>query len=133
MPRLSALVSALVICVLLAADASAECVNRFTRRTDGPRQIVTLLTGKLTFQEAQALSTAIQERRAEPLGWVDDNGRVLGKQYGELKVIRPMPVACDDKQSGVIMIVTFATIQVPVRRINVRLTADTVVAFEEQQ
>ncbi len=133
MPRLSAIVSALVICVLLAAEASAECVNRFTRRTDGPRQIVTLLTGTLTFQEAQALSTAIQERRAEPLGWVDDSDRVLARQYGELKVVRPMPVACDDKQSGVIMIVTFATIQVPVRRINVRLTADTVVAFEEQQ
>lgn len=126
-------ISALVICVLLASEASAACVNRFTRRTDGPRQIVTLLTGKMTFQEAQALAAAIHDRRAEPLDWVDDNGRTLGQQYGELKVVRPMPVACDDKESGVIMIVTFATMQVPVRRMNVRFKRDMVVQFEEQQ
>jgi hypothetical protein len=126
-------ISALVICMLIASEASAACVNRFTRRTDGPRQIVTLLTGKMTFQEAQALAEAIQNRRAEPIDWVDDNGRRLGQQYGELKVVRPMPVACDDKESGVIMIVTFATIQVPVRRMNVRLKPDMVVQFDEQQ
>jgi hypothetical protein len=126
-------ISALVICVLIASEASGACVNRFTRRTDGPRQIVTLLTGKMTFQEAQALAEAIQNRRAEPIDWVDDNGRTLGQQYGELKVVRPMPVACDDKESGVIMIVTFATIQVPVRRMNVRLKPDMVVQFDEQQ
>jgi hypothetical protein len=119
--------------MLIASEASAACVNRFTRRTDGPRQIVTLLTGKMTFQEAQALAEAIQNRRAEPIDWVDDNGRRLGQQYGELKVVRPMPVACDDKESGVIMIVTFATIQVPVRRMNVRLKPDMVVQFDEQQ
>jgi hypothetical protein len=126
-------IPALVLSVLLASEASAACVNRFTRRTDGPRQIVTLLTGKMTFQEAQALAAAIQDRRAEPIDWIDDNGRTLGQQYGELKVVRPMPVACDDKESGVIMIVTFATIQVPVRRMNVRLEPDMIVQFEEQQ
>ncbi len=126
-------ISALVICMLIASEASAACVNRFTRRTDGPRQIVTLLTGKMTFQEAQALAEAIQNRRAEPIDWVDDKGRPVGQQYGELKVVRPMPVACDDKESGVIMIVTFATIQVPVRRMNVRLKPDMVVQFDEQQ
>ena len=126
-------ISALAICVLLASEASAACVNRFTHRTDGPRQIVTLLTGKMTFQEAQELAAAIRERRAEPIDWVDDNGRTLGKQYGELKVVRPMPVACDDKESGVIMIVTFATIQVPMRLINVRMKPDMIVPFDEQE
>ena len=131
-PRFLAVFAAALF--LFATEANAAvCLNRFLKRSESARQVITLLTGKLTFQEAQALSKAIIAAQADPLEWVDDKGKTLAKQYGELKVVRPMPVACDDKESGVIMIVTFATIQVPVRTINVRLTPDLLVKFEEQQ
>src|SRR5688572_14330403 len=117
---------ALLLALLIAATpASAACMNRFTSRSEGTRQIVTLLTGKLTFQEAQALAAAIQQRRSAPLEWVSDDGKSIGKQYGELKVVRPMPVGCDNKPSGVVMIATFITVQKPVKKMNVKLDPKT--------
>jgi hypothetical protein len=121
------------LCLFLASSASAACVNKFTTRSDGPRQIITFLTGKLTFQEAQALSADINQRRAEPIEWVDDKGKTLARQHGELKVVRPMPVACDGKPSGVIMIAAFPSLQKPTRKMNVKLVAKSVVVVEEQQ
>ena len=79
----------------LASAADAACVNKFTRRAEGARNIVTLLTGKLTFQAAKALATAIHEGKASPLEWVDPSGKSIAKQFGELRVVRPMPVGCD--------------------------------------
>lgn len=116
----------------VATTASAACVNRFVSRTERPHQIVTLLTGKLTFQEAQALSAAIAKKQAPPLEWVDDQGKVIARQFGDLKVVRPMPVGCDGKTSGVVVIVTFPTLSTPVRKMNVKLAPDNVVAFEQQ-
>lgn len=124
-------VSALV-CLLATNAASAACVNRFVSRTDGPRQVVTLLTGKLTFQEAQALSASIQKREAPPLEWIREDGRSISKQFGELKVVRPMPVGCDGKTSGVVMIVTFPTTSTPLKKMLVKLNPDTTVAFDQQ-
>lgn len=115
-----------------AHAASAACVNRFVARTERPHQVVTLLTGKLTFQEAQALSAAIGKREAAPLEWVDDSGKTIAKQFGELKVVRPMPVGCDGKPSGVVMIVSFPSASTPSKKMNVKLGGDTVVTFEQQ-
>ena len=131
MPRVR--VVAVVVAVLLSAQvASAACVNRFVTRRDGPRQVVTLLTGKLTFQEAQGLAKTIQSKQAPPLEWVDDSGKTVAKQFGELKVVRPMPVGCDGKASGVVVIVTFPTSLVPSKKINVKLDAKSAVTFEQQ-
>ncbi len=124
-------VSALA-CLLAANAATAACVNRFVSRTERPRQVVTLLTGKLTFQEAQALSASIQKKQATPLEWIGDDGKTIAKQFGELKVVRPMPVGCDGKTSGVVMIVNFATGAAPQKKMLVKLNADTTVAFEQQ-
>ncbi|HJQ38351.1 MAG TPA: hypothetical protein VKB93_14535 [Thermoanaerobaculia bacterium] len=107
-------------------------MNRFVSRTQGPRQIVTLLTGKLTFQEAQDLAKSIQAKQAPPLEWVDDGGKMISKQLGELKIVRPMPVGCDGKSSGVVMIVTFPTAVTPVKKMNVKLDGKTAVPFEQQ-
>lgn len=127
--RLSASVLA---CLLAGNVASAACVNRFVSRTERPRQIVTLLTGKLTFQEAQALSASIQKKTTPPIEWVSADGRSIAKQFGELKVVRPMPVACDGKASGVVMIVSFATSAIPSKAMLVKLNPDTTVTFDQQ-
>jgi hypothetical protein len=124
--------TSILACLLAANVASAACVNRFVSRTERPRQVVTLLTGKLTFQEAQALSAAIQKKDAQPVEWLGADGKVISKQYGELKVVRPMPVGCDGKSSGVVMIVTFATALTPSKKMTVKLNADTTVDFEQQ-
>ena len=127
--RMTAFLSAVS---LLAVPAQAACVNRFTVRTEQPRQVVTLLTGKLTFQEAQALSTAIQRRSARPLEWVGPDGTTVAPQFGDLKVVRPMPVACDGKASGVVMVASFAHTRVPSSKLFLKLNADTVIEFDEQ-
>ncbi len=125
---------AVSVAVLLSAQAAsaAQCINRFVSRSEGPRQVVTLLTGKLTFQEAQALAKAINAKQAPPLEWVNDEGKALYKQFGDLKVVRPMPVGCDGKTSGVVMIVTFPTQIKPSKKLNVKLNPETTVAFEQQ-
>ena len=127
------LLSAACLLALLAAPAAeAACVNKFVGRSEGARQIVTFLTGKLTFQEAQALAQSINQRQAPALEWVDDKGKVLAKQFGEIKVLRPMPVGCDGKKSGVVMTATFATANTPKRKMNLKINPETTVAFEEQ-
>jgi hypothetical protein len=119
-------------CFLVANAASAACLNRFVSRTERPRQVVTLLTGKLTFQEAQALATAIQKKQSAPLEWIGEDGKSIAKQFGDLKIVRPMPVGCDGKTSGVVMIVNFATFTEPKNKMLVKLNADTTVAFDQQ-
>ncbi|GAC1432132.1 MAG: hypothetical protein NVSMB68_04560 [Thermoanaerobaculia bacterium] len=125
---------AILVCVagLVAIDAPAACVNKFTRRVDGSRHIVTFLTGKLTFQTAQALAAAIREGKASPIEWVDGSGKSIARQFGDLKVVRPMPVACDGNASGVIMIAVFPGAQPPGRRMFVKLDPKNVITFDEQ-
>ena len=131
--RMTRYLAAAAAAVLLASTANAgPCLNKFIHRSDGPRQTITLLTGKLTFQEAQQLSADIASQKAAALAWVDDSGKAIARQYGELKVVRPMPVGCDDKPSGVIMIATFATVQKPSKTLNIKLAPDTTVQFEQQ-
>lgn len=124
--------AALLLLTFAAHGASAACVNRFVARSERPRQIITLLTGKLTFQEAQALADAINKRQAPPLEWVTEDNKSVAKQFGELKVVRPMPVGCDGKTSGVVMVATFGANLPPVKKMFVKLNADTTVAFDEQ-
>jgi len=130
--KIARLFLALSLVILGAQAASAECVNRFVVRTERPLQVVTFLTGKLTFQEAQALAAAIQKKQAPPLEWINDAGKSVAKQYGELKVVRPMPVGCDGKTSGVVLVAQFGSALTPSKKMLVKLNADTTVTFEEQ-
>jgi hypothetical protein len=123
---------AVCLLVLVAGRSDAACINKFTQRADGPRHVITLLTGKLTFQSAQALAAAIRDGKAAPLEWVDSSGKMIARQFGELKVIRPMPVSCDGNASGVVMIAVFPAVQPPTHRMFVKLDGNNVVAFDEQ-
>lgn len=123
---------ALLVLLVAAPHAAAACVNRFVVRSERPRQVVTLLTGKLTFQEAQALATAIDRKEAAPVEWLGDGGKVVAKQVGSLKVVRPMPVGCDGKSSGVVLVATFLSQSPPSKKMTVKLSADTTVALDEQ-
>lgn len=130
LPRVLLLLA--VICLSAAPAASAACVNRFVARTENKMQVVTLLTGKLTFEEAQALAADIQSRKVPPMEWVGDGGNVIARQFGPLKVVRPMPVACDGKASGVVVIASFATSITPSKKMTVKLTPESTVSFEQQ-
>jgi hypothetical protein len=132
-PPITRLAVATLAVALTANAASAACVNRFVARAERPNQVVTLLTGKLTFQEAQALAKAIRERQSPPVEVLDDKGKTVARQFGDLKIVRPMPVGCDGKTSGVVMIVSFPLAATPSRKIIVKLDANTTVEFEQQQ
>ena len=127
------LILLVVLCLSAARTASAACMNKFMNRTEGSRQVVTLLTGKLTYQEAIALSQAIKDGQAEPVEWISDTGKSVAKQFGDLKVIRPMPVGCDDKKSGVVLMAAFPSLQKPAKKMTVKFDAETKVTFDEQQ
>ena len=125
---------AIAIASLLAAETAhaAQCINRFVTRAQRTGHQVTLLTGKLTFQEAQALADAIKSGASPRLEWVDESGTAIAKQVGDLKVVRPMPVGCDGKKSGVVMITTFLSIHPPSKKMLVKLDSNTTVPFDEQ-
>jgi len=124
--------AALSVAALLAHTASAACVNRFVARTERPLQVVTLLTGKLTFQEASDLAAAISKKQAPPVEWLLEDGKTYAKQHGDLKIVRPMPVGCDGKTSGVVIVATFGAVRPPEKSMIVKLTPDTTVTFEQQ-
>ncbi len=128
-PRVLLVVVALLVVPSLV---HAACLNKFVRRTEGPRQVMTLLTGKLTFQEADALAKAISAKQAPPLEWVDDAGKTIAKQLGDMKAVRPMPVACDNKTSGAVISVIFQSALPPAKKMRVKIDANTIVDFEEQ-
>jgi hypothetical protein len=127
-------VSALLTLVVSTPAFAVDCVNKYLSRSEGAaKQVVTLLTGKLTFQEAQDLAKAINAKQAPPFEWIDDKGRVISRQFGELKVVRPMPVGCDGKTSGVVVIATFQTLSQPVGKMIVKIDPNTPVTFEQQK
>lgn len=126
------IVAATALALLLADAASAACVNRFVARSEKNQQTVTLLTGKLTFQEAQELAKKISAGEAPHFEWVNESGKPIGKQIGDLKVVRPMPVGCDGKTSGVVIIASFFAVHPPSKVMHVKINADTTVAFEQQ-
>lgn len=122
-----------IILLALVTDARAACMNKFVGRSDGTRQFVTLLTGKLTFQEAQTLAASINKRETPPLEWVDDKGKMIARQIGELRVVRPMPVGCDGRKSGAILTTTFSSVRIPSRKMSVKFGVGNLVEFEEQK
>lgn len=133
MPRFPAVIFTIAVAVA-PQFASAACMNKYVNRSEGKvRQVMTLLTGKLTFQEAEALSKAIEAKTSPPVEWVDSKGKAIARQVGEMKVVRPMPVGCDGRGSGVIIVVTFSAITPPSSTINIKLDANTVVPFDEQK
>jgi len=128
-----ALVLAATLVLAPSIAHAAACVNKFVRRTEGTtRQVMTLLTGKLTFAEAEALSKAIADHQSPPLEWVDDKGKNIATQYGPMKAVRPMPVACDSRTSGSVVTVTFHSVMPPAKKMRIKLDANTIVDFEEQ-
>lgn len=123
-----------VMALLWAPAALPVCMNKYVFRTqEMSKQVLTILTGKLTFQEAQELAKAIRERKAVPLEWVESNGKSIAKLFGELKVVRPMPVGCDDKTSGVVVTATFLTVMKPSGRIYLKLDGTNAVPFDQQK
>ena len=125
----------LVLAVVLSLGVTAvhaACLNKFVRRSEGSKQVMTLLTGRLTFQEAEALSRAISSKQAPAIEWVDDSGKTIAKQYGDMKAVRPMPVACEPKTSGAVVNVTFLSSFAPTKKMRIKLDANTIVDFEEQ-
>ena len=86
--------AAFAVALSCASPSFAACMNKYIFRTEATKQVMTLLTGKLTFQEAQGLAKAINEKKASPFEWVDAGGKTIAKQFGDLKVVRPMPVGC---------------------------------------
>ncbi|HVR44421.1 MAG TPA: hypothetical protein VMS56_13365 [Thermoanaerobaculia bacterium] len=89
--------------VLTTAHARAACVNKYVHRQSDHRLSFTLLTGKLTFEEAKAMADAIDAGDRPKLQWIGTDGKTIARQFGPLRVVRPMPVSCDEKPSGVVM------------------------------
>jgi hypothetical protein len=123
---------ALLLCLAVPQFSYAACVNKFLRRSEGPRHTITLLTGKMTYQEASEWAKAVNGGQAPALEWVDDRGKLVAKHYGEVKIVRPMPVGCDGKASGVVFIAHFLNLQPPSKKMTVKLAANNAVQFEEQ-
>ena len=124
---------ALAALLLSPSAAGAACINKFTHRDQGPRRTLTLLTGKISYQNALALAAAIREGKLPPIQWLSETGRTIAKAYGQLKVVRPMPVGCEGNSSGVVMIATFAAVQKPEKKIIIKFDPNTTVTFEEQE
>jgi hypothetical protein len=112
--------------------SAATCMNKFLRRSEGQKQVITFLTGKLTYEEAKTVAQAIAKHQAEPFQWVDEKGKVLAKNFGPLQVVRPMPVGCDGKTSGVVLMATFMSVTPPSKKMLVRIDPSTTVDFAEQ-
>ncbi len=118
---------------LLAAHvASAACVNRFVNRNERVRQVVTLLTGKLTFQEAQTLAASILKKQATPLEWVSAEANRSPNSSASSKWFARCRSAATAKTSGVVLIVTFPTTVAPDKKMLVKLNAETTIPFDQQ-
>jgi hypothetical protein len=118
--------------LLMPHTASAACMNKFVNHPEGNKQVVTLLTGKFTFDEAKALAAAINAGTSPPVEWLNESGRSIARELGPIKVVRPMPVGCDGKASGVIVVVTFMSPQTPKAKLQLKLGANDPVTFDEQ-
>ena len=130
--RRAALAAAFGLLLALPPSLHSACVNKYVYRKDGSKVAVTLLTGKLTFQEAKDLAKAIAEKKNEPVAWVDAGGKEIARQV-DLNVVRPMPVGCDGRPSGSVLVVTFLRNVPPSGAMAIKLTPELTVTFEEQK
>ncbi|HKO55124.1 MAG TPA: hypothetical protein VJ276_04555 [Thermoanaerobaculia bacterium] len=124
--------SATVFALVFPLLAHAACANKFLLRSDGSKHTITLLTGKLTYQEAYALAKAITDGKSPMPEWVDEKGKTIAKAFGEMKIVRPMPVGCDGKPSGVVLVTQFLSLQAPAKKMSIKLDPQTTVEFEQQ-
>jgi hypothetical protein len=134
MTRARALLLSIPLSVFLAIPpaAQAACVNKYVAQKSGNKLSLTLLTGMLNFEDARKLAAQIASGAHEPLAWVGQDGKVIAKQFGELKVLRPMPVACEEKSSGVVMQAVFISVQTPSKTVRILLDPGKTVDFESQ-
>jgi hypothetical protein len=132
MLRRSLLAVSLVSLAVFAPNASAACLNKFVARSEGNAKVVTLLTGKMTFDEAKTLIAAVNAGQSPPIQWLNESGRTVATQLGLAKVVRPMPVGCDGKSSGVVMVVSFMSPNTPHGKLTVKLDGHSAVEFDEQ-
>ena len=128
-----ALTLLLLIGSAVSTSARAACVNKYVHRKTGPRVSFTLLTGMLNFEEARSLASAISEGEKSGIEWIHPDGKVIARQFGELKVVRPMPVACERKGSGVVLQAVFATAVSPGEQVRVRFDESLEVDFVAQK
>ena len=117
----------------IASAAPAACVNKYIAQKNGPRYILTVLTGRLSYPEAYSLAVKVNNHTAPPPLWVDEKGKTIAKHIGDLKIIRPMPVACDDKTSGVVLTTKFLAPRPPSGRIYIKFDDATTIALEAQE
>src|SRR5580765_5736342 len=89
-----------------AHGAMAACMNKYIAQRDGSKYTLTILTGKISYTEAYEIAQLAGKNPSVMPEWVDEKGRTITKAM-EMKVIRPMPVACDDKPMGVVVSATF--------------------------
>ena len=113
--------------------ASAACINKYIAQKDGAKYLLTVLTGRISYPEAYELAQAVNNHTAPPPEWVNDKGKTIARHLGEMKVIRPMPVSCDDKSSGVVLTMTFLASRPPSGRSHIKFSATTTVALDEQE
>ena len=128
---ISRILCAVLLVAVVTPRAHAACMNKFVLRADGNKKQVTLLTGMMTFPEAQELAQKISQKQQAPIDWVDKGGKSLATA-AEFAVVRPMPVSCGDKASGVVVNATFVTYATPSKTMHVKFTDDLTVEFEEQ-
>lgn len=107
-------------------------MNKYVAQKSGTKLSLTLLTGMLNFEDAKNLSAQIASGEHEPLAWVGEDGKVIARQFGDLKVVRPMPVACEEKTSGVVVLAVFLTVKTPSKVVRILLDPDKTVDFEAQ-
>lgn len=119
--------------ILSAAAAEAACVNKYVYRKDSRGRIaLTLVTGKLTFAEAQKLVADIEAKKAE-IVWTDSQGKAIVSALPGAAAQRPMPVGCDGRTSGSAIAVSFLRPSVPSGNIYLKFGDGDVVEFEEQR
>ena len=106
--------------------ANAACLHKFIHRDEGSRQSLTLLTGALTYVEAKTLSAKIDSKDAAPVEWVDAKGKTLARQSGKLAIVRPMPVACDGRTSGVVISLSLTGFASPSKEMNLKIAGQTI-------
>lgn len=117
--------------ILVTGDARAACLNRFVVQSQNNKRILTLLTGELTFPEAKELARAVQAKEVGAIEWIDASDKVIvaGSRFS---VVRPMPVSCGDRSSGVVATLELLTFSTPSKTMRLKLPDGRKVTFIEQ-
>ena len=119
--------------MLTASAVEAACVNRYIHRKDSRGRIaLTVVTGKLTFTEAQKLAADVDANKAT-ITWTDRDGKPIVTALPGVQAQRPMPVGCDGRASGAAMAINFLRPTPPAGNIYLRFGDGEVVELEEQK